>query len=529
MIERDRRPRQRDVRPLSVSRMVRVIVCMCCADCRGIPEGTCPDKCLCGETFAGALGPLDPYCSNLEQDTYGCKCSLAPPGAWKDQRCVLCPRDTYRDRASYTACLKCNDPLLRSRAFTANREDCACNQGYYQESDQMCSECPHGSFKSSVSNSRVCTLCPAGKTTAQQGATSADQCVCPPGTKSTFDYGCSFCEPGTENPRAGGNCSACALGSVAAAKGTTRCSVCPAGFYAENTLRCRPCPFGTYTDRMRSSNCTPCAPNRFSRLNGSSSCGVCQAATFAEEGESQCHDCYNNVLRLRWLAIGPLANTVRGYFVMPLLLLAILVLGVVGLVLAARYRQLLWAQQASDKDAYIKILHQQARRGALAPHPHVHAEIFPYLSMTELPPVHQQHRQGARPDLENAGSKDVHNDDVQTPTLTQMQAPITSQAHLPDRESVELAARLFGAWQHAQQQKLQALPGSPLYGAPRHVLGQPFPAARATIPSVLVTRPASVVSRGSSRDSASSPSPKRLSPSESLAEQRLAAYSVERH
>jgi hypothetical protein len=198
-------------------------------------------------------------------------------------------------------------------------------------------------------------------------------------------------------------------------------------------------------------------------------------------------------------------------------------------VLAARYRQLLWAQQASDKDAYIKILHQQARRGALAPHPHVHAEIFPYLSMTELPPVHQQHRQGARPDLENAGSKDVHNDDVQTPTLTQMQAPITSQAHLPDRESVELAARLFGAWQHAQQQKLQALPGSPLYGAPRHVLGQPFPAARATIPSVLVTRPASVVSRGSSRDSASSPSPKRLSPSESLAEQRLAAYSVERH
>jgi hypothetical protein len=184
--------------------------------------------------------------------------------------------------------------------------------------------------------------------TAQQGATSADQCVCPPGTKSTFDYGCALCEPGTENPRAGGNCSDnCSAGSVAAARGTTRCSLCPAGFYAENTLRCRPCPFGTYTDRMGSSNCTPCAPNRFSRLNGSSSCGVCQAATFAEEGESQCHDCYNNVLRLRWLAVGPLANTVRGYFVMPLLLLAILVLGVVGLVLAARYRQLLWAQQAS--------------------------------------------------------------------------------------------------------------------------------------------------------------------------------------
>jgi hypothetical protein len=512
---------------------MRVIVYVGGADCRGIPAGTCPEKCLCGETFLGALGPLDPYCSNLEQDTYGCKCSLAPPDAWKDQRCVLCPRDTYRDRASYTACLKCNDPLLRSRAFNGNGV-CSCNQGYYQDSDQMCSQCPHGSFKSSVSNSRICTLCPAGKTTAQQGATSADQCVCPPGTKSelTFDNGCALCDPGSENPMAAGNCSVCALGSVAAVRGTTRCSLCPAGFYAENTLRCHPCPFGTYTDRMGSSNCTPCAPNRFSRVNGSSSCGVCPAATFAEEGESLCHDCYNNVLRLRWLTIGPLANTVRGYFVMPLLLLAILVLGVVGLVLAARYRQILRVVQTSKKDAYIGILHQQAQRGAPAP-----------------------------PDLENAGSKDVHTGDVQAPTLTQMQAPTITQAPLPDRESVELAARLFGAWQHAHLQKSEKLaleqersvhappqPGptistsvsvadtddtdsSPLYGAPRHVLGQPFPGARVTIPSVLVTRPASVVSRGTSRGSASSLSPKRLSlsASESLAQQRLAAYCVECH
>jgi len=467
---------------------------------------------MCGETFLGALGPLDPYCSNLEADTYTCSCSPAPSYAWQDQGCVPCPRDTYRDRAAYTACLSCDDPLLPSRAIAANG-DCACNQGYYQGADDMCHRCPRGSFKSSISNSRICTLCPTGKTTNEQAATSADDCMCPPGTTPQLagiitvpdDGGCRLCDAGSENPIAGGNCSACAAGSVTAARGTAKCALCPAGFYAEDAMRCRHCPAGTYADNMGSTNCTPCAANSFSRFNGSQSCGLCAAATYAEAGGSQCRDCYSNVLRLRWLSIGPRANTIQGYYLMPLLLLVAFLLGVIGMVLATRYRMLLSARQASQKDAVIGMLLHRAQHAA---------------------PV-----AGAPASSAAAPPPQMHRPQNQIP-----RAPGTQGAAGDAQSSVELEARLFDVWQHAEVQKMEktALEQRRMVHAPYqalepepHVLTsvsatvgcvaereEPVPTAHAAalpasssnVPTILLTRPVSsgAVSHSSPRGRSSS-------------------------
>lgn len=53
-----------------------------------------------------------------------------------------------------------------------------CPAGQYAEDvTNVCRKCPRGYYQE-ASGRRMCLSCPSGQMTAQEGATSADQCTC---------------------------------------------------------------------------------------------------------------------------------------------------------------------------------------------------------------------------------------------------------------------------------------------------------------------------------------------------------------
>ena len=89
--------------------------------------------------------------------------------------------------------------------------------------------------------------------------------VCPPG-KYKQGKKCHRCLAGTYRPISGGvqaaSCAPCQPGLVSD-KGSTRCTECSPGEYAEKAgkKRCTECPVGTYQDESGSSECKDCPGN----------------------------------------------------------------------------------------------------------------------------------------------------------------------------------------------------------------------------------------------------------------------------
>lgn len=168
--------------------------------------------------------------------------------------------------------------------------------------------CPPGTYNVG-GNSAGCQPCGQGLTTAAEGASSAADCVAPPGRFlsrggvgvacpiGTFSTGLSrspFCTPcpdGTTTPAEGANVSsACSLaiqGFLLNADGTA--SRCPANTYSDvphAQPSCTPCPFGLRTredDGEGASGPAAClAPPGYELLPGASEMSVCEVGWFKD-------------------------------------------------------------------------------------------------------------------------------------------------------------------------------------------------------------------------------------------------------
>ncbi|XP_077869119.1 sushi, von Willebrand factor type A, EGF and pentraxin domain-containing protein 1-like [Saccoglossus kowalevskii] len=73
----------------------------------------------------------------------------------------------------------CSDDAICMCGLDTGSYQCVCDIGY-QGNGGQCSECPVGTYKAYRSPS-PCELCPDGKTTLSEGATSLDDCTCQPG------------------------------------------------------------------------------------------------------------------------------------------------------------------------------------------------------------------------------------------------------------------------------------------------------------------------------------------------------------
>ena len=133
------------------------------------------------------------------------------------------------------------------------------------------------------------------------GASSyAVRAVCFPG--NTLDTGsgvCQTCAAGTVTSDLSvlSPCRPCDPGTYAADPGSTRCTLCAAGSFANasSSATCLPCQVGTFlpfpggTSRLQ---CLSCQPGSYSAAPGAAVCTKCAAGNYvADEGSTQCLSC----------------------------------------------------------------------------------------------------------------------------------------------------------------------------------------------------------------------------------------------
>ena len=326
--------------------------------------------CKCNKGYTGANGA---ECRACLAGTYkvingsgGCvQCAEGmysmEVGATSLKTCLACPAGTYSWQAGSSSCLFCS-PGTYSNATgqsspetcvscpnnsislkgSESLEDCTCIKGYWLSEEGGCSPCLPGAFKNFL-GSASCALCPAGKYTAEIGATSElvcddcpddtiseagssnlNNCVCAPGYAGSNSSSCVACPAGSFKDLAGfSDCTDCDAGKYQERLASTNCTLCQAGKYsvtrtATNETRCQMCPqnqpaslpgsshFSNCTGHCQAGsfgspqNCTLCPEGTFrttyDAMKGvSDSCSrICPLYSSSERGSVQVTDCKCN-------------------------------------------------------------------------------------------------------------------------------------------------------------------------------------------------------------------------------------------
>jgi len=161
-------------------------------------------------------------------------------------------------------------------------------------------------------NAGVCTDCPLGTFTSQEGQLYCDSCKQGSYANSTGLTICTKCSPGDYQNQVGQSvCVPCAIGKTVDYEGASECSICDAGSYSDKIglTKCIPCAMGTYTnlygaasciscpvgtavDYEGASQCDSCAVGKFANLPGSITCSNCPMGSFTNvTGLIQCYNC----------------------------------------------------------------------------------------------------------------------------------------------------------------------------------------------------------------------------------------------
>lgn len=261
---------------------------------------------LCSRCMPGQFVSL--ACSNILGDTQCRPCaggSYSVTGA--ESVCMICSAGTYSSLpSSSTGCISCP----RGRYSAASNAS----------SNATCISCPTNTYSEvlGANTSTACIACPVGKSSPATGATSLSACQswrqitiggvttsyvcnsCPPGQfllqpcNVTHDTRCGTCSPGTYSVQTNASgCTSCSLGNYARA-GSSVCSVCWAGTYADPSTfpsECSDCEPGKYMPNRAATGCLSCDQGKFSQL-GATVCTSCPAGTFANAtGQPLCHTC----------------------------------------------------------------------------------------------------------------------------------------------------------------------------------------------------------------------------------------------
>lgn len=275
------------------------------------PSDAVCSSCGIGATTNGKTGSSVCYCP---EDTYGdprYNCTICPdskfkvgltsaitfvtdcgaerqclPGYYGDPSasCMNCPQNTYRsgNAVSVTTrddCLSCPAGSVTLVTAAGSISDCLCMAGYFSIGGSNCFVCPVNTYKTSTTNSAVCTNCPENSSTSgATNSTSIAACSCNPGFAGKPETGCILCGPNSSPIPGSSSCQ------------------CNAGYYPQNNNTCAPCQPGTYKTNPGNSSCDACGVNTFSSVfnaTSSASCRPCPVGFTTNEtmGAFSCYAC----------------------------------------------------------------------------------------------------------------------------------------------------------------------------------------------------------------------------------------------
>ena len=224
--------------------------------------------------------------------------------------CVKCPVGSYQEQDNHldTKCTLCGSEKTTARNGTKNSAECIapCQAGQrFSKFNGTCVECPVGSYQDQSNHLDVkCKLCRSGKTTAGKGANDASDCIapCQAGERFSKSNGtCVECPVGSYQDQSNhldAKCKLCESGKTTAdegAKDASECILaCAPGKFAEEGKRCRDCARGYFQDKPDQASCNKCPDGKTTREGGQTSdsaCGYfCPAGTFLD-AKKNCSAC----------------------------------------------------------------------------------------------------------------------------------------------------------------------------------------------------------------------------------------------
>ncbi|XP_078616505.1 sushi, von Willebrand factor type A, EGF and pentraxin domain-containing protein 1-like isoform X5 [Branchiostoma floridae x Branchiostoma japonicum] len=159
----------------------------------------------------------------------------------------------------------------------------SCDRGKVLE-ENLCVDCPVGTYYTDVSGEATCDVCPVGSYQDEEGQT---ECIrCEPG----------FFTAGNNSKNATDCRSQCQPGTISDT-GLESCMFCPKGTYQnqQGATECIPCEEGTTTGDVGTvdrEDCSRlCVPGSFSRT-GTDPCDLCPVGTFQSgHGQTECLSC----------------------------------------------------------------------------------------------------------------------------------------------------------------------------------------------------------------------------------------------
>eukprot|EP00049_Salpingoeca_infusionum_P018951 m.359458 g.359458 ORF g.359458 m.359458 type:complete len:1358 (-) comp18584_c0_seq1:482-4555(-) len=216
-----------------------------------LPNRVMARTCVCSK---GAHWTWDDWkCHDARAGYYECNCDecACNDGRYQDQKkqtsCKTCLGGTYSPASgAQTSCTPCSSGKYSYSGWSSCSDHRTCSPGYYvstsptSSNDRGCRSCPFGAFSSS-SNSASCSYWSS----------------CLPGTYvSTFGTGtndreCSVCDTGYSDQTNSADCkqwSHCTAGEFVIAQPT-----------ASTDRRCQACDPGFFTDNVDAPSCTPCS------------------------------------------------------------------------------------------------------------------------------------------------------------------------------------------------------------------------------------------------------------------------------
>ena len=214
----------------------------------------------------------------------------------------LCPANTWND-GSFMQCQPCANSVYDGVGATSASQ-CVCPPGFTHV-DGACVGCDVGTF-SSVTGNGACTPCGSLRqhsTTLAEGATSLDACVC--------EVGYSLQD---------GQCVACASGATKHIVGNMACVQCPdnsqlpvgsphqlsscrcnAG-YSGDQFACSACPEHYVKADIGNTDCVACGEGLYAPFTAGTSCvsGGCQQGKRKKAGATTCTSCLQGTFKADW-------------------------------------------------------------------------------------------------------------------------------------------------------------------------------------------------------------------------------------
>lgn len=208
--------------------------------------------------------------------------------------CLKCPINSYTLGEGATACISCTVYNCSMAVDNVCGKGCGLNQ-YWDTERKACVFCSPGTlnvYESCSMDPESCWQAPR-KDYYLVNASTNEIGICPWGSEanSRFDA-CTPCGVGAYSDAYTKGCALCPIGKFSAQDNASTCTFCTAGKKgdAEGQAECTACERGTFSASMGAKECTPCLAGQFAASFRSTACRPCDFGTFNDAaGMSACN------------------------------------------------------------------------------------------------------------------------------------------------------------------------------------------------------------------------------------------------